>query len=478
MATREQHPGLLLRQIPAVDEVLQEPVVQRLLEAHPRWVVVEAVRETLEERRQHVLALLREGTEAAVPDLATLSEQVRIKVLDRARPSLRRVINATGVILHTNLGRAPLSLEAQARLQEVAQHYSTLEFELREGTRGSRQVHVEGLLTRLTGAEAALAVNNNAAAVLLSINTMAEGREVVVSRGELIEIGGSFRIPDVMRKGGGILREVGTTNRTHLKDYEAAIGDGTALLLKVHPSNFQMVGFTSEVSLTDLVGLGRRRGVPVMMDAGSGALTDFTPFGLKGEPTVQETLRSGVDLVTFSGDKLLGGPQAGLVVGGKVLIERLRKNALARAVRIDKLSLAALEATLRGYLEGEKGVGTIPAVAMITCSLAEIRQRAERVQADLQEQAHSSIQVSIEEHRSEIGGGALPAESLATYCVTLHSPRVSPHRLEAALRGADPAVVGRIKGEKVLLDLRTVREEEVTLLIEAVGPILASEIGS
>jgi L-seryl-tRNA(Ser) seleniumtransferase len=476
MATREQHPALLLRQIPPVDEVLQDAAVQRLLEAHPRWVIVAAIRETLEEHRQRVLTSLREGTEASVPDLSTLLGQVRSKVLRQACPSLRRVLNATGVILHTNLGRAPLSREAQARLQEVAKHYSTLEFDLREGTRGSRQVHVEGLLTRLTGAEAALTVNNNAAAVLLSINTMAEGREVVVSRGELIEIGGSFRIPDVMRKAGAVLREVGTTNRTHAKDYDEAIGDRTALLLKVHPSNFQVIGFTSEVSLADLVGLGQRKGVPVMLDAGSGALTDLTPFGLKGEPTIQEALGSGADLVTFSGDKLLGGPQAGIVVGRKVVIDRLRKNPLARAVRIDKLSLAALEATLRGYLEGEKALATIPTLAMITCPLEKIRQRAERVQAALQAQARPSVLVTIEEQRSEVGGGALPAASLPTYCVAIHSPNVAPHRLEAALRGADPAVVGRIKGEKVLLDLRTIREEEVALLIAAAGPILAHEV--
>lgn len=478
MGTPEQKPSLLLRQIPSVDEVLKEPVVQRLLEVHPRWVVVAAVRETLDAHRQHLLACLRDGTEASVPDLSTVLGQVSLTVSHQARPSLRRVINATGVILHTNLGRAPLSPEAQAHVREVAQHYSTLEFDLRQGIRGSRQVHVEGLLTRLTGSEAALTVNNNAAAVLLSINTMAEGREVLVSRGELIEIGGSFRIPDVMRKAGGILREVGTTNRTHLKDYEEAITESTALLLKVHSSNFRIVGFTSEVPLADLVALGQRQGVPVMMDMGSGALTDLTPFGLTGEPTVQEVLRSGVDLVTFSGDKLLGGPQAGLVAGKKVLIERLRKNPLARAVRIDKLSLAALEATLRAYLEGEKGWSTIPAVAMITCPLQEIRQRAERVQSGLKRQAHPSVRVTIEEHRSEVGGGALPAESLPTYCVAIQAPQVPPHRLEGALREADPAVVGRVKENKVLLDLRTVREEEVALLIDAVGPILAWEASS
>jgi len=477
MAIPEQQAGLLLRQIPSVDELLQEPVIQKLLEVHPRWTVIEAVRETLEEHRQKILALLRQGTETFVPDLSTLLGQICRKVLDLTRPSLRRVINTTGVILHTNLGRAPLSPEALARLQEVAQHYSTLEFDLPQGARGSRQGHVQGLLTRLTGAEGALAVNNNAAAVLLSINTLAEGREVVVSRGELIEIGDSFRIPDVMRKAGAVLREVGTTNRTRLKDYEQAIGEKTALLLKVHPSNFRIVGFTSDVPLADLVALGRRRSLPVMMDMGSGAIADLAPFGLKGEPTVQETLRSGVDLITFSGDKLLGGPQAGLIVGNRLMIERLRKNPLARAVRIDKLSLAALEATLRGYLEGERGLGAIPALAMITCPLDQIEQRAERVRADLQAQAHPSVRVTVEEQRSEVGGGALPAQGLPTYCVALQRSGVSPHRLEALLRDADPAVVARIKGEKVLLDMRTVREDEVGLLIGAVGPILARELG-
>jgi L-seryl-tRNA(Ser) seleniumtransferase len=316
-------------------------------------------------------------------------------------------------------------------------------------------------------------VNNNAAAVLLSINTMAEGRDVVVSRGELIEIGGSFRIPDVMRKAGAVLREVGTTNRTHLSDYEQAIDERTALLLKVHPSNFRIVGFTSEVSLADLVALGRRRGIPVMIDVGSGALTDLVPFGLKGEPTVPEVLSSGVDLVTFSGDKLLGGPQAGLIVGTRALIERLRKNPLARAVRIDKLSLAALEATLLDYLNGERARTTIPVLAMIACPLDEIRQRATRVQVALRAQARSSVRVTVEEEQAEVGGGSLPAEALPTYCVALHSPEIPPHRLEAALRRADPAVVGRIKEDKVLLDMRTVREEDVGPLIATIGPILA-----
>jgi L-seryl-tRNA(Ser) seleniumtransferase len=474
MAIPEQQ-ALLLRQIPSVDEVLQEPEVQQLLLQHPRWMVVEAIRETLEEYRQDILRGLRGETTIASADPASLLRRIGATLRDLARPSLRRVINATGVILHTNLGRAPLSAAARDHLREVAAHYSTLEFDLRQGTRGSRQAHVERLLTRLTRAEAALAVNNNAAAVLLSINTVAEGREVVVSRGELIEIGGSFRIPDVMRKAGAVLREAGTTNRTHLTDYEEAIGDQTALLLKVHPSNFRIVGFTSEVSSAELSALGRRRGIPVMIDMGSGALTDVTPFGLKGEPTVQDVLASGVDLVTFSGDKLLGGPQAGLAVGKKALIERLRKNPLARAVRIDKLCLAALEATLRDYMDGERALGAIPVLAMIARPLDDIRRRAERVQASLRTQARPRVRIDIEEQRSEVGGGTLPGSDLPTYCIALHTPDLPPHRLEAALRSAEPAVLGRIKDDKVLLDMRTVRDDEVDILIAAVGPILAYE---
>lgn len=471
MSGTERHPGLL-RQIPSVEEILQEPPVKQLLEEYPRWVVVESVRAVLEGRRQELLALRRDGGEVPPLDLSILLGRVTLTVLERARPSLRRIINATGVLLHTNLGRAPLSLAAQARLQEIAHHYSTLEFSLKEGVRGSRQVHVEGLLTLLTGAEAALVVNNNAAAVLLCINTVAEGREVVVSRGELVEIGDAFRIPDVMRKAGGILREVGTTNRTHLRDYEEAMGEQTALLLKVHPSNFRILGFTAEVPLSELVALGRRRGVPVMMDMGSGALVDLSPFGLHGEPTVQEMVRAGADLVTFSGDKLLGGPQAGLIVGKRTITDRLRENPLARAVRIDKLSLAALEATLRAYLDG-RHLAEIPLLKMVAMPLERIRHRAEQVREALQQQAHPSVTVRVEEGRSEVGGGALPTETLPTFCVALHSTQHPAHRLEALLRMADPPVVGRIREARVLLDLRTVFEEEVELLIAALGPLLA-----
>jgi L-seryl-tRNA(Ser) seleniumtransferase len=476
MGTPERPPGVLLRQIPSVEEVLHEPPVKQLLEAYPRWVVVESVREVLEGRRQELLTLRKDGGEAPPLDLSTLLGRVTLTVLDRARPSLRRIINATGVILHTNLGRAPLSRAAQARLQEVAHHYSTSEFNLQEGVRGSRQVHVEGLLTRLTGAEAALVVNNNAAAVLLCINTVAEGREVVVSRGELVEIGDAFRIPDVMRKAGGILKEVGTTNRTHPQDYEEAIGEETALLLKVHPSNFRILGFAAEVALPDLVALGRRRGIPVMMDMGSGALVDLSPFGLHGEPTAQQMVKAGADLVTFSGDKLLGGPQAGLVVGKRSLIDRLRKNPLARAVRIDKLSLAALEATLRTYLDG-RHLDEIPILQMITTPPARIRDRADQVREALRQKAPASVTVTVEEGWSEVGGGALPTETLPTFCVALQSKKHPPHRLEALLRAVHPPVVGRIKGEKVLLDLRTVLEEEVELLIATLGPLLAQEEG-
>ena len=457
------------RQLPSVDSLLRSDPGLRAAERFGRDVVKAATRTVLD----GVRAAVRRGRRA--PDEEELMARI-VNLAARAVFGLAPVINATGVVLHTNLGRAPLPREAARAVARAAEGYSDLELERETGRRGKRTTRAEFLLTALTGAEDALVVNNNAAAVLLLLAALARRREVLVSRGELIEIGGEFRLPEIMQRAGCRLLEVGTTNRTHLKDYEEAIGETTALLLKVHPSNFHITGFTSEVSLSELVTLGRRRGIPVMMDMGSGALIDLTPFGLKGEPTVQEAVQTGIDLITFSGDKLLGGPQAGICVGCKSLIARLRKNTLARAVRIDKLSLAALEATLRAYLDAEKGLAAIPTLAMITCPLEQIRQRAERVREGLHARAHPSVWVTMEEQRSEVGGGALPSESLASYCVALQSSQVFPHRLEAALRRADPAVVGRIKDDKVLLDLRTVRDEEVDLLIGTVGPILAAPV--
>jgi len=458
--------GALLRQLPSVEEILREPATRTLLQRLPRWAVLDGVREALERARRRILAG-GEAPDDLVAVAAALAEAA-------ARPSLRRVINATGVILHTNIGRACLPDAALQAALEAGRAYSTLEFDLEAGARGSRQVHVEGLLTRLTGAEAALAVNNNAAAVLLAINTLAEGREVLVSRGELVEIGGSFRIPDVMRKAGGLLREVGTTNRTHLRDYEAALSERTALLLKVHPSNFAIVGFTAAVPLPELVALGKRHHVPVMVDLGSGALADLTPYGVTGEETVPDVLRQGPDLVTCSGDKLLGGPQAGLVVGRRGVVEKLRKNPLARAVRIDKLSLAALAATLRLYLEGPAAVEAIPTLRSIALPAATIRARAEAA-AEAARAAGGDLSAEVIAGTSEVGGGASPTEALPTFLLALRSRSRTADALEAALRRHDPPVLARIKDGNVLLDLRTVAPEELPALTAALRALAAGQ---
>ncbi|HEV8662881.1 MAG TPA: L-seryl-tRNA(Sec) selenium transferase [Candidatus Methylomirabilis sp.] len=458
--------GALLRQLPSVEEILREPATRTLLQRLPRWAVLDGVREALERARRRILAG-GEAPDDLVAVAAALAEAA-------ARPSLRRVINTTGVILHTNIGRACLPDAALQAALEAGRAYSTLEFDLEAGARGSRQVHVEGLLTRLTGAEAALAVNNNAAAVLLAINTLAEGREVLVSRGELVEIGGSFRIPDVMRKAGGLLREVGTTNRTHLRDYEAALSERTALLLKVHPSNFAIVGFTAAVPLPELVALGKRHHVPVMVDLGSGALADLTPYGVTGEETVPDVLRQGPDLVTCSGDKLLGGPQAGLVVGRRGVVEKLRKNPLARAVRIDKLSLAALAATLRLYLDGPAAVEAIPTLRSIALPAATIRARAEAA-AEAARAAGGDLSAEVIAGTSEVGGGASPTEALPTFLLALRSRSRTADALEAALRRHDPPVLARIKDGNVLLDLRTVAPEELPALTAALRALAAGQ---
>jgi L-seryl-tRNA(Ser) seleniumtransferase len=469
------HPeaGTLLRQIPAVDELLAAPRIQELLAAHPRWAVLEAIREVLADRRQR---LLRQRVPPEVAERllhpAALASAVAEATAVKAGPSLAPLLNATGVVLHTNLGRAPLAPAALEALEAAARGYCNLEFDLDRGKRGSRQVHVESLLCALTGAEAALVVNNNAAAVLLAINTVASGKEIVVSRGQLVEIGDSFRIPDVMQRAGGRLREVGTTNRTHLADYETAIGPETALILRVHRSNFQILGFTADVDLPDLVALARRRDLLVMDDLGSGALFDLSLLGLPREPLAVDAVRAGVDLVTFSGDKLLGGPQAGMLVGRGEILERARRNPLARAIRIDKLGLAALEATLRLYREPERARREIPILRMLGLPAEAIGARAEALAAALRPAAPDWL-ISIEDERSEVGGGALPLQALPTRALTLRGTRQPATDLEARLRRGSPPVLVRIKEDRVLLDLRTIAESEEPALLQALRAALA-----
>ncbi len=416
------------------------------------------VRRVLDGERQRVLS---DGVPAREAD--ALAACVATELVQHGRFSLRPIINATGVVLHTNLGRAPLSESAIARLGAVAGGYSNLELDLATKERGSRYSHVEDLLGRLTHAEDALVVNNNASAVLLALETLAAGQEVVVSRGELIEIGGEFRIPDIMRRSGARLREVGTTNRTHLRDYAQAIGPDTALLLKVHTSNYRVIGFTAEVTSRELVVLGRERSIPVMEDLGSGSLVDLRPWGFPYEPTVQEVVDAGVDVVTFSGDKLLGGPQAGIVVGAERHVSRLEKNPLNRALRIDKLTLASLEATLMAYEAGE-ALETVPTLRMLTQPLAAVTARARRALGRLEPRVRARLAATVVKTLGQVGGGALPTVELPTAALALGASAEDARHLDVALRTTDPPVIGRIADDRLLLDFRTVQSSEVAAL--------------
>lgn len=447
----------LLRHIPKVDELLQDKAILVLLEHSPRRIVVEAIRKVLEELRQ---AILQDGLQEFSQQ--NLIDRIRAGVLVRIQRHLKRVINGTGIIVHTNLGRSNLSQKAIEAVVETAGHYSNLEYDLQKGQRGSRYSHVEETLCELLGCEAALVVNNNAAAVLLALSTLGKGKEAIVSRGELVEIGGSFRIPDVMQQGGCVLREVGTTNRTHLRDYEQALNENTALILKVHTSNYRIVGFTKSVSLQDLKMLALKAGVPLVEDMGSGLLISLMPYGLVDEPTVQESLTAGVDVITFSGDKLLGGPQAGIIVGKKPYIEAMKKHPLNRALRIDKMTLAALEATLMHYRDTHDALTAIPTLRAIAVTVSELYDKAERLLALLQKAA---IPADIIATASQVGGGALPVQDLPSYGVALQLAGYSPNQLEETLRKGTPPIIGRIVKEQYLLDVRTLEEEEFLQIV-------------
>jgi L-seryl-tRNA(Ser) seleniumtransferase len=388
-------------------------------------------------------------------------------------PSLRRVLNLTGTVLHTNLGRAPLAESALRAVTAVARGYSTLEYDLAEGQRGERHVHVEELLCRLTGAESALAVNNNAGAVLLALSALAGGKSALVSRGELIEIGGSFRIPEIMAAGGVKLVEVGATNKTHLKDFQKAIGADTALILKVHTSNYRILGFTAAVSGEELATLAKERGIPVLEDLGSGLLVDLHPLGLPREPTVRESLATGIDLVTFSGDKLLGGPQAGLIAGRREIVARLKQHPLARALRLDKMTLAALEATLRLYLDPQRALREVPTLRLLAVSAEELRRRCEALLPQLQAAAGAQASLALVAAKATVGGGALPLAELPGFAIAVTPHRLTLQQLAERLRQGDPPVVGRIQDERLLLDPRTLLAGEEELLVAALGEALA-----
>jgi L-seryl-tRNA(Ser) seleniumtransferase len=467
----------LYRLLPGVDQLLEEPRVEVLSAGLARSLVVTAIRRVLDELRQEIRAS-EEGGPA--PDVNREAILARVEALARslAMPSLRRVVNGTGVIIHTNLGRSPLAEEARRAVELVGRHYSNLEFDLAAGRRGSRYSHVEGLLCQLTGAEAGLVVNNNAAAVLVTLETLARGREVIISRGELVEIGGSFRIPDVMARSGAVMVEVGTTNKTHLRDYEQAIGERTAALLKVHQSNFHILGFTEEVPLPDLVRLAARSGLPVLEDLGSGSFIDFSVYGLRKEPTVQEAISAGAAVVTFSGDKLLGGPQAGVILGRKDFVDRIKANPLNRAVRIDKFTLAALEATLRLYLDEETALRRIPILGLIRETYQSLRSRASRLRQRLVLAAgEESVEIGLIDGASRIGGGALPFQELPTRLLALRPKAVSVNALEKFFLSRPVPIIGRIEEERLLLDVRTLDTEDTPILAKALAELAAGARG-
>ncbi len=447
-----------LRQLPSVDKLLGEDATQQLIAAYGHDQTVGALRATLDALRDAV------RTGADVPVTAALVARADALLQARLAPTLRRVINATGVIIHTNLGRAPLSAAAQAAMEAVAGGYSTLEYDLQAGQRGHRTLHAERLLCELTCAESALVVNNNAGAVLLALTGLAQGRGVIVSRGQLVEIGGGFRVPDVMAQSGARLIEVGTTNRTHLHDYEQAMESDpdVALILRAHHSNFRIVGFATEPSLATLVALGAEHGLGVLDDLGSGALLDTSVHGLAHEPTVQESVSAGAAVVCFSGDKLLGGPQAGIIVGQAKFVEPLKSHPLARTLRTDKLCLAALQATLLHYLKGE-AAEQVPVWRMIATPLEEIERRARRWRRSLR---RAGVEAEIVDGASTVGGGSLPGETLPTKLVAIAAAH--PDQLATALREADPPVIARIEDDQLVLDPRTVLTEDERELLEAI----------
>lgn len=453
----------LYRSIPKVDILLADGQIQDLIRTYSKETVMEAIHgET--ERLRALIGSCREETEA-MEQIRLLIPNIRKTVQSINTPNMKKVINGTGTILHTNLGRAPISPDHLQKAARVVSGYSNLEYNLEEGRRGERYSHFEKLLCRLTGAEAAMAVNNNAAAVMLILSSLAKGGEVVVSRGELVEIGGKFRIPDVMEQSGASLVEVGTTNKTHLSDYEEAVTEETKALLKVHTSNYRIVGFTESVGIEELIPLAREKKIPVIEDLGSGVLVDLSRYGLTYEPTVQDSVAKGADVVCFSGDKLLGGPQAGIIVGKKEYIEKMKKNQLTRALRIDKFTAAALELVLHEYLSEEKAVQNIPVLRMITMTADEVKKEAEAFKKEL-DSLKLPAAFSVVPCQSQIGGGSLPLERLESWGVAVSPGKISVPKLEERLRHLPVPVIPRVVNDTVLIDMRTVSGEDAHLAAE------------
>jgi L-seryl-tRNA(Ser) seleniumtransferase len=460
-----------LRNLPKIDEIILLLEKQDIYSLAPRDIVIATCRTVVQNLRDKIIEAKEKDLPKFSLDLASAVGKVERLIKGLYRYSLRRVVNATGGILHTNLGRAPLCPEALQRIMEVGKGYSNLEFDLAKGERGQRYDHVSQLICALTGSEDALIVNNNAAAILLVLNTLAEKKEAIVSRGELIEIGGEFRIPEIMKKSASKLREVGTTNRTRIGDYEKAVNDKTGLIMKVHTSNFRIVGFTEEADIVSLVALGKSRGIPVMDDLGSGCLIDLEQYGLQHEPTVREALATGIDVVTFSGDKLLGGPQAGIIVGKKDVLAKIKKNPLNRALRIDKFTLAALEATLMHYLNPADAVKKLRSLKALTEPVAAVKKRAEKLITKLQKENFVSLKFSLHEDFAAAGGGSLPTQQIPTVLVAIKNKKMSASKMEEKLRKMEVPVIVRVDKDEILIDMRTVAEDEFRFIIEGLRQV-------
>lgn len=451
----------LLRKLPKVDELLQEDSIKESLNEEIRNLVIDTLRETIDSYRKNIL-------EGAIDSFTKedILKAFQENMENKKRPNLRKVVNAAGIVIHTNLGRSILCEEAINNVRTVAENYNNLEYDLKQGKRGSRYSHIEEIIKKVTGAEAALVVNNNAAAVMLVLNTLCEDKEAIVSRGQLVEIGGSFRVPEVMKFSRAKLVEVGTTNRTHLYDYEDNINENTGVLLKVHTSNFRIMGFTEEVDLQDMVALGEKYEVPVVEDIGSGVLIDLSKYGFIYEPTVQESIKKGVDVVTFSGDKMLGGPQAGIIVGKKKYIDRIKKNQLTRALRIDKMTLAALEGTLKCYLDEKEAINRIPTLNMMLISKDELKKRAQRLKRKLQN-SPKHFKFTVAEDYSMVGGGSMPTERMDSYVLKVSSERLTAAEIEESLRKNSNPIVARVYNGEVIIDVRALLDKDMDIIAEA-----------
>ncbi len=455
----------LFKMLPSVDEVLLNEKIKKEIETYPRTLVLECVREAIDANRKRIVNLKEEEFETfklSIEDIvSSVIDNVRIKY----SLSLKKVVNATGIVIHTNLGRSLISESIKDDLFITASRYSNLEYDLSTGQRGSRYSHLTDLIKRLTGAEDVLVVNNNAAAVLLTLSTMAKGREAIVSRGELVEVGGSFRIPSIMELSGAKLVDVGATNKTHLKDYEEAITENTSVLMKVHTSNYRILGFTESVDIDELSDLGKKHNIPVIEDLGSGVFIDVSKYGLSYEPTVLDSLRKGADIVTFSGDKMLGGPQAGIIVGKKEYIEKMKKNQLTRALRVDKLTICALEATLRMYLDEQQAIKNIPTLRMLTYTMEELEEKSNKLYRLIKD-AKIDANINIENGLSQVGGGSMPLETIDSKVIEIIPNSISVSKLERELRLGEYHIIGRVYDNKYVLDVRTIFEDEFECIIK------------